>query len=97
MEVLMFDEKKQRQVLLARLDYYRKVFPIRSPEYRAFKERISIPRIKIALERLDQGTYGVCVDCSASIDILRLHAVPAALHCVVCQAQHEKNLKAQLA
>ena len=42
-----------------------------------------------ALQRLDDGTYGTCEVCHASIDDDRLDAIPAARFCVVHQAQAE--------
>lgn len=92
----MFDAKRQRQALLSRLDYYNTVFKIRSPEYQAFKLKHSIPRIYVALARMSQGTYGDCATCGDYIGDRRLHLVPGALHCVLCQMDHEKKSKARL-
>jgi len=38
-----------------------------------------------ALERFDQGTYGICEHCSAEIDPARLKALPYATLCLRCQ------------
>lgn len=40
-----------------------------------------------ALERLDAGTYGQCVDCGRTIPDERLDARPEAARCVDCQAK----------
>src|SRR5690606_1053810 len=45
--------------------------------------------IETALARLDAGTYGTCVDCSAAIAPLRLEAYPTAKRCLPCQQKHE--------
>lgn len=45
--------------------------------------------IRTALARLDQGVYGVCVDCDESIAPARLSAQPAAIRCLACQAAAE--------
>ena len=37
-----------------------------------------------ALQRMSQGTYGVCEDCSRPIPAGRLHATPEARSCVPC-------------
>lgn len=37
-----------------------------------------------ALDRLDDGTYGCCVRCNASIPLERLTAVPHTPHCTAC-------------
>ena len=44
-----------------------------------------------ALERMDAGGYGVCVDCGTDIGVERLRAFPAALRCIQCQERHEKT------
>ena len=44
----------------------------------------SIEEIDEAIERLDAGTYGACVDCGQQIPVERLQAVPAAPCCVAC-------------
>lgn len=40
--------------------------------------------IQAALERLENGTYGICENCGESIDVARLQAVPEAVRCVNC-------------
>jgi DnaK suppressor protein len=37
-----------------------------------------------ALQRFDQGTYGVCVSCGQCIDAARLRAIPYAPLCITC-------------
>lgn len=41
-----------------------------------------------ALERIDRGSYGLCVDCGGEIPLARLHAVPATRCCLECQKKH---------
>ena len=43
--------------------------------------------ISDALQRIDQGTYGVCLECEEPISVKRLDAVPWARYCVTCQEQ----------
>jgi DnaK suppressor protein len=38
-----------------------------------------------ALHRIDQGAYGVCMECDEPISPKRLDAVPWARYCVACQ------------
>jgi DnaK suppressor protein len=38
-----------------------------------------------ALRRIDQGTYGTCLECEEPISVKRLDAVPWARYCVTCQ------------
>src|SRR5579872_5566835 len=41
--------------------------------------------ISDALQRIEQGTYGTCMECEEPISIKRLEAVPWARYCVACQ------------
>jgi DnaK suppressor protein len=38
-----------------------------------------------ALRRIDQGAYGICMECEEPISAKRLDAVPWARFCVTCQ------------
>ena len=42
-------------------------------------------QIESALTRLDEGQYGICMNCGEEIPIERLKAVPFALFCIDCQ------------
>jgi DnaK suppressor protein len=52
-------------------------------------ENDSLIEIDEALERLDEGSYGVCEDCSGLIEIPRLRALPFVRKCVACQSKSE--------
>lgn len=54
-------------------------------------EEVTLGRIETALERLEEGTYGVCEECGTKIPKKRLNAVPYALMCVRCTSQYEHN------
>lgn len=41
-------------------------------------------QINGALERIENGTYGVCVECGAAIPDARLEAIPYTTRCVAC-------------
>jgi DnaK suppressor protein len=41
--------------------------------------------ISDALHRIEQGTYGTCLECEEPISVKRLEAVPWARFCVACQ------------
>jgi DnaK suppressor protein len=47
--------------------------------------------VQAALRRIDDGSYGVCVDCGRDIDGARLRAQPAAVRCIECQTAHERT------
>ena len=45
-----------------------------------------------ALERLKNGSYGLCVACNEEVQVKRLEAVPWARHCIECQEKQEQGL-----
>ncbi|WP_084965077.1 TraR/DksA family transcriptional regulator [Thermoactinospora rubra] len=49
----------------------------------------AIADITHALERLDAGTYGRCVECETEIPFERLKIRPLARFCIRCQRRHE--------
>lgn len=50
-----------------------------------------IRQIEAALERIDRGEYGNCIDCGLAIEFERLQVFPSAKRCLPCQGQHEKT------
>lgn len=44
--------------------------------------------IDAALKRMDDGEYGICVECGNDIDPERLDLVPATPFCASCAAKH---------
>src|SRR5436309_8222123 len=42
-----------------------------------------------AIHRIDQGTYGVCMDCENEIAHARLEAVPWTRVCIDCKAKQQ--------
>lgn len=51
--------------------------------------------IALALQRIEHGTYGVCIDCGRPIERERLEAVPWAARCVADQERFERELERQ--
>ncbi|MCI0652565.1 MAG: TraR/DksA family transcriptional regulator [Planctomycetes bacterium] len=47
-------------------------------------------KIDVALERIEDGTYGVCLECEKKILKTRLKAIPWASYCIDCQRKAEK-------
>lgn len=62
----------------------------------ALEERGSAELVAIdeALQRVADGSFGLCLDCGDRIDTARLHANPTALCCVPCQAKRERAERA---
>jgi DnaK suppressor protein len=55
-------------------------------------ERRELEEIAMALEKVDNGTYGKCEAClEDAISKPRLEALPTARLCVTCQEAEEKN------
>ena len=44
-----------------------------------------------ALERIQSGTYGTCLNCGTSIAQDRLAAIPWATHCIDCKRLEERG------
>ena len=47
-------------------------------------EREELSQINEALKKLENGSYGVCINCNSEISINRLRAMPYALLCIDC-------------
>jgi DnaK suppressor protein len=45
-----------------------------------------------ALERVKDGSYGLCVSCQGEVQVKRLEAVPWARHCIECQEKQDQGL-----
>src|SRR5436190_7715153 len=45
--------------------------------------------IEEAIHRLDQGTYGICMDCEEEIKPARLDAVPWTRVCIECKQRQK--------
>ncbi len=52
-----------------------------------------IMKIKKALERIDNGTYGVCEECGEEITEKRLKARPVTEVCINCKREQENQEK----
>ena len=61
----------------------------------ALEKRIreELADIERALNKFEEGTYGLCDSCGTKIDPARLEALPQAGLCWNCKAQQAKNAK----
>jgi len=50
-----------------------------------------LAEVEAALERIADGSYGLCIDCGAEIAPARLDANPAARRCIRCQEALERR------
>ncbi len=54
-------------------------------------ERIRLQEVDEALDRIENGTYGICEECGGPISIKRLEVRPVAKYCVPCLTKLEKG------
>ena len=47
-------------------------------------------QVKLALHRIDEGSYGTCVHCEEDINPKRLAAVPWTQYCIRCQERADR-------
>jgi DnaK suppressor protein len=55
------------------------------------RENVEIQKLALALDRMEQGSYGICLSCDGEISGKRLMAEPTALLCVDCQEKREQK------
>jgi DnaK suppressor protein len=53
------------------------------------RERFLLWKIKDALRRIEEGTYGICEECGEDIPIARLKARPVTNYCLDCKTRME--------
>ncbi len=58
------------------------------------RENKLIKKIKKALERIDNDTFGICEKCGGDISIKRLKARPVTTQCIECKTKEEAAEKA---
>ena len=54
-------------------------------------ERMRLQEVDEALDRIANGTYGVCEECGEPIGLKRIEVRPVAKYCVSCKAKQEKG------
>jgi DnaK suppressor protein len=55
------------------------------------RERKLIQKIKEALERIEDGTFGICDSCGKPISEKRLMARPVTTQCIECKTEDEQK------
>lgn len=50
---------------------------------------LDLRQVRSALQRMDNGSYGICGECDEPISIARLKVIPWANYCIKCQEQIE--------
>jgi len=57
------------------------------------RERKLIQKMKEAIKRIDEGTFGICEECGGPISEKRLMARPVTTQCIECKTKQEKMEK----
>ncbi len=55
------------------------------------QERSQLSRVDEAIQKLEDGRYGICDECGDRIPVKRLKVVPFAKFCVTCKNKMEEN------
>lgn len=55
------------------------------------RERQLLKKIDEALDKIGNGTYGICEVCGCEIDIKRLEARPVTTMCIECKTEQEEE------
>ena len=55
------------------------------------RESSGLREARAALRRIDDGSYGLCMDCEEEINLKRLTAVPWAARCIACQERADRE------
>jgi len=61
------------------------------------RESRLLRNIRAALARIEEGTYGACLDCDEEIGQKRLNAMPWATYCITCQQRADENSRRRFA
>ncbi|MCK4790342.1 MAG: RNA polymerase-binding protein DksA [Desulfobacteraceae bacterium] len=59
------------------------------------RERKLIAKIRDALDRIEEGTFGICEECGEDISAERLEARPVTTLCIECKKKQENDEKAR--
>jgi DnaK suppressor protein len=54
-------------------------------------EEGTLAKIEAALERIEEGVYGLCLECEGKIPKTRLNAIPYTPYCVKCASKLERT------
>ncbi len=81
------DKEQIKDVVDAASDELDKAFVMRIRD----RELKLIKKIDEALNRIDNGNYGICEECGCEIEERRLKARPVATLCISCKEEQEEQ------
>ncbi|HLJ51113.1 MAG TPA: TraR/DksA C4-type zinc finger protein [Bryobacteraceae bacterium] len=53
----------------------------------------TLNEVRGALRRIEEGTFGTCIDCGRRIEPARLEAVPWTPYCLADQEKHDSDVR----
>ena len=53
--------------------------------------RENLELVQAAIQRIDEGSYGICESCGEPIGKMRLQAFPRATLCMQCKQRQERR------
>ncbi|MBW1708775.1 MAG: RNA polymerase-binding protein DksA [Deltaproteobacteria bacterium] len=59
------------------------------------RERKLINKIQEALQRIEDGTFGICESCGEDIELKRMEARPVTTLCIKCKTRQEISEKSR--
>jgi len=59
------------------------------------RERKLLSKVDAALQRIDDGTFGICDECGEAIGLDRLRARPVTTLCIDCKSSQEEEERRQ--
>ena len=57
------------------------------------REQVFLNKIDKALEKINEGTFGICEECDEAISVKRLEARPETTLCIRCKEDQERHEK----
>jgi hypothetical protein len=90
MDSRLGNESLNRQAAIRRSSspsFAREIWPRIARIGRGFLTR----QVSGALERIDNGSYGLCLQCGQPIEVNRLAALPWVAFCIACQERKAEN------
>jgi len=58
------------------------------------REKAHLGKLNLALRKIDEGTFGICIECEEPITKKRLEARPETQLCIRCKEDQESDEKA---
>jgi DnaK suppressor protein len=56
------------------------------------RESKLLRQVSAALRRIQDGSYGICIECESQISSRRLAALPWALRCIQCESAADRGV-----